>query len=60
MTDTDIPRAGLAALLAALPMPFLPGWLLEGPRRIRRLRGQLHRLAPPAKLERRRLSRKWE
>jgi hypothetical protein len=35
MADTNVPWAGLAALLAMLLIPFLPSWWLEGPRRIR-------------------------
>lgn len=35
MPDAPIPWAGLAALLAMLIIPFLPGWLFEGPRVIR-------------------------
>jgi hypothetical protein len=33
--DSPIPWAGIAALVAMLIIPFLPGWLFEGPRTIR-------------------------
>jgi len=32
---TDIPWAGLAALIAMFVIPFLPAWLFEGPRTVR-------------------------
>lgn len=32
----DVPWAGLAALAAMFLIPFLPEWLFEGPRRIKR------------------------
>lgn len=35
MAHTPTPWIGLAALLAMFVIPFLPGWLFEGPRRIR-------------------------
>jgi hypothetical protein len=31
----DVPWFGLAALAAMFLLPFLPGWLLEGPRTVR-------------------------
>lgn len=35
MPDTPTPWVGLAALVAMFVLPFLPGWLFEGPRTIR-------------------------
>jgi hypothetical protein len=35
MPDTPIPWFGLAALIAMFMIPFLPAWLLEGPRKVR-------------------------
>jgi hypothetical protein len=35
MRDTPIPWIGLAAVLAMFVFPFLPDWLIEGPRTTR-------------------------
>ena len=32
---SDIPWAGLAALIAMFVIPFLPNWLFEGPRTVK-------------------------
>jgi hypothetical protein len=32
---SDIPWAGLAALIAMFVIPFLPSWLFEGPRTVK-------------------------
>jgi hypothetical protein len=36
MPDIPTPWVGLAALLATFVLPFVPDWLFEGPRTIRR------------------------
>ena len=32
---SDVPWAGLAALIAMFVIPFLPSWLFEGPRTVK-------------------------